>query len=289
MSYRKTVLIIPPNDAEAIMIQQLADKMGLPMIVSEQQHGASLDKGKDYVKMVKEGGYNKVIVVEMPGPQSEALLIRMGVKLLIIDHHHYTGLSRAHDKTGKLLPSSLEQFLDMFKITDAQLRSWGFKSQLVRGIGIQDRGYIWALQDEGYTQKQIQEVMAFHDSLTSHLKNPKTEKRKERLARAAWKRKKKWREFFVFTSRAQIHLRSRLSRIVVEKIGKPTPMIIVEYGRNLIYVQESPYALHLFERFGGFTFGLDRNWGYRNEPGMPKVTLRDVKKTIDIVHLKKGL
>ncbi|MBI4435066.1 hypothetical protein HY630_00175 [Candidatus Uhrbacteria bacterium] len=288
MAHKKTVLIIPPNDAEAVMIRKLADKLGIPVIESHQLHGASLDAGHDYVGEVQTGGYTRVIVVEMPGIQAEARLRKLGVTLEIIDHHHYTGLSRAHDETGQLLPSSLEQFLSMFKVTDRQLRGWGFEPRLVRGIGIQDRGYVWALQDEGYSQKEIQEVMAFHDSLIAHLHNPKTEARKEHFAKLAWNRRTKWREFWIVTTRADVQLRPRLSRLVAQKIGKPTPLIIVEHGRGLIYVQESPYALHLFECFGGFTFGLDRNWGHKNEPGERRVTLRDVKRAIDTVHGKSG-
>lgn len=287
MTYKKSVLIIPPNDAEAMMIYQLANKLNLAVIESKQLHGASLDKGHDYVAVVQKGGYDRVIVVEMPGPKAEARLRALGVKLDIIDHHHYTGLSRAHDETGRLLPSSLEQFLSMFKITDAQLKKWQLDPKFVRGIGIQDRGYVWALQDEGYSKKEIEQVMAFHDSLIAHLHNPKTEARKDRAAKIAWEHRKKWREFWVITTKADVQLRPRLSRIVAQVIGKPTPMIIVEHGRGLIYVQESPYALHLFERFGGFTFGLDRNWGHKNEPGEKRVILRDVKNAINVVHRKR--
>ncbi len=271
------------------MIRTLADKLQLPVIESKQHHGASLDTTHDYVGDVKVGGYRRVIVVEMPGPKAEARLRKMGVKLDIIDHHHYTGLSRAHDKNGRLLPSSLEQFLKMFKVTDTQLRRWGFDPKLVRGIGIQDRGYVWALQDEGYSKQEVEDVMAFHDSLIAHLKNPAQEARKERLVASAWKRRKKWREFWIITTRAVVALRPGLSRLVFYQIGKPTPMIIVEHGRGLIYVQESPYALHLFERFGGFTFGLDRNWGYKNVSGETRVTLHDVKRAIEIVHRKNGV
>ncbi len=279
-----TVLILPSNDAEAVMIQRLALMLKLPMILSKQSHGASLDKGHDYVRDVKEGGYSRVIVIEMPGPRAEARLCKMGVELTIIDHHHYTGLSRAHARVGKMLPSSLVQFMAMFKVTDMRLKQWGMEPRLVRGIGIQDRGYVWSLQDEGYSKGEIKRVMAFHDELIAHLRNPKTETRKDRVAASAWARKRKWREFFVVSTRADIQLRPRLSRIVVEEIGKPTPLIIVEHGRGLIYVQESPYALHLFERFGGFTFGLDRSWGYRNAPRGKKVTLCDVKSAINTVH-----
>lgn len=268
------------------MIRKLADKLKLPVIESKQLHGASLDHGHDYVSDVKRGGYRRVIIVEMPGSKVEAELRKRGIDLKIIDHHHYTGLSRAHDEQGRLLPSSLEQLLKMFKVTDTQLKRWGFEPRLVRGIGIQDRGYVWALQDEGYSKKEIQQVMAFHDSLIVHLHNPKTETRKEHAVTRAWSHRRKWNEFWIVTTRAHVQLRPRLSRLVAESIGKPMPMIIVEHGRGLIYVQESPYALHLFERFSGFTFGLDCNWGYKNEPGKKRVTLRDVKNAIDIVHRK---
>lgn len=269
------------------MIRKLADKLKLPVIESRQLHGASLDKGHDYVGEVKRGGYRHVIVVEMPGPKAEARLRKMGIDLQIVDHHHYTGLSRAHDQQGRLLPSSLEQFLTMFQVTDSQLKRWELEPLLVRGIGIQDRGYVWALQDEGYSKKEIKQVMAFHDSLIAHLYNPKNDASKARLVEAAWKRRRKWREFWMITTRADVQLRPGLSRLVAEKIGKPTPMIIVEHGRGLIYVQESPYALHLFERFGGFTFGLDRNWGHKNKSDEKRVTLRDVKKSIEVVHRKQ--
>lgn len=288
MNLKKIVLIVPPNDAEAVMIQRLAEKLGLPTIVSKQNHGASLDKGHDYVADVQAGGFTRVIVVEMPGPKAEVKLRKLGIEVVLIDHHHYTGLSRAHDANGKLLPSSLEQFLKMFKVTDVQMKRWGFDPLLVRGIGIQDRGYVWSLQDEGYSKAQIKQVMDFHDSLIAHLKNPKTDARKDRLVLDAWKRKKKWREFWIISTRADVQLRPKLSRIVVEKIGRPTPMIIVEHGRGLIYVQESPYALHLFERFGGFTFGLDRNWGFRND-SEKKVTLTLVKEAIETVHRKSAI
>lgn len=285
MDVSKTVLIVPPNDAEAVLIKQIAEKIGLPMIVSHQLHGASLDQGYDYVKDVLSGGYKRAVIVEMPGVKSEKKLRSLGIEVVIIDHHHYTGLARAHGSDGKLLPSSLEQFLKLLKISNKDLHQMGFDPRLVLGIGIQDRGYVWALQDEGYTNKEIKQVLAYMDELTRYMHNPKTEERKKRLAYKAWEKRKKWREFLVVTTRADIQLRPRLSRIVFEQIGKPTAMIIVEQGRGLIYVQESPYALHLFERFGGFTFGLDRNWGYRNESGGKKVTLRDVKRAVkDVSH-----
>jgi hypothetical protein len=284
MQKKETVIIVPPNDAEAILIKEISEKLGIPVIASSQLHGASLDAGHDYVCEVLKGGYKRVVIIEMPGPKSEALLRRHGIEVVIIDHHHYTGLARAHDEAGALLPSSLEQFLILFNVTDQQLKKMGFNPRLVRGIGIQDRGYVWSLFDEGYSKREVKQVLKYMDELTAHLHNPDTEERKQRLAQSAWKRKKKWREFWIVTTRADVQLRPRLSRIIVDEVGKPTPLIIVEHGRGLIYVQESPYAMHLFKRFGGFTFGLDRNWGHKNIPGEKQVTLRDVKRAIETVH-----
>lgn len=280
MTYQNSVLIVPPNDAEAVMIQQLAEKLQLPTIISHQLHGASLDKGHDYVQEVKDGGYKTAYIVEMPGLQSEQALREAGVEIVLIDHHHYTGIDRAHGPDGDMLPSSLEQFLSLFEITDDQLSSWELNPRLVRGIGIQDRGYIWALYAEGYSKEEAAAVMDYADTLTAHLHNPETEERKKQLAHEAWEAREQWNEFFVVTTHEDLQLRPRLSRIVAEELGKPTALIIVEHGRGLIYVQESDYAMGLFEHFGGFTFGLDRNWGHKQEQGEAEITLEDVQRVI---------
>ena len=54
-------------------------------------------------------------------------------------------------------------------------------------------------------------------------------------------------------------------------------MFFVEKKRGLIYVQESENAMDLFRKFGGFTFGVDHNWGFRNVPGKKSVSLKDVQ------------
>ncbi len=275
-----TLLIVPPNDAEAILISQIAKKMGLPTILSKQTHGASLDQGRDYLPEVMAGKFKRVVVVEMPGPKTEARLMKLGLEVVLIDHHHYTGLDRAHDKTGKMLPSSLEQFLRLFQLTDKKLESLGFRPRFVHAIGIHDRGFIWALQEEGYSKKEIQEFLVYHDGLLAQIQNPRTEKRKQTISKNAWKRREKWNGYLVVETRADIQLRPRLSRIVATEIGKPTALIIVERKRGLIYVQESDHAMTLFKTFGGFTFGGDRNWGYRNEKGKKQVWLREVKAVL---------
>lgn len=282
MKFVQTLLIVPPNDAEAILIRDIAQAFGIPTMCSKQTHGASIDKGRDYVSDIREGKYRRVIVVEMPGPKTETRIKKMGVELVIIDHHHYTGLDRAHDPhTGRLLPSSLEQFLRLFRISNSQLRSHGFDPFLVQGIGIMDRGFVWALQDEGLSKAHLQKVLDYHDVLLSPIRHPKTEKRKQRIAKQAWSRRERWNGYFIVRTRANMQLRPRLSRIVATQRGKPTPLIILEYSRKLLYVQESDRAMDLFFAFGGFTFGGDRNWGYRNEPGKKFITLRQIKNILN--------
>ncbi len=282
MNISKTVLVIPPNDAEAILITKIAEAIGLSMILSHQKHGASLDVEPGIVAKIKKSGCEEVVVVELPGKKTEEKIKKLGVKLTIIDHHHYTGLDRAHDvKTKKLLLSSLEQFIKLFRLTDTCIEKFGFDSFLVRGIGIMDRGFVWALLEEGYSKKQVERVLAFHDELTISLRDPKTEERKQKWTVDAWDKRKSWNGYFIVESDKDFSLRPRLSRIVAVEFGKPTSLIIIERRRKLIYVQESPHAMKLFKAFGGFTFGLDHNWGYHNEPGKKQIELKEVKKILE--------
>lgn len=281
MNLSKTILLIPPNDAEAILITKLSEAIGLPLLLSKQQHGATLDLEPKIVEKIKKSGCEEVIVVELPGTKTEEKIKKLGVKLTIIDHHHYTGLDRAHGANGKLLPSSLEQFLKIFRLTDARLLKLGFTPRLVRGIGILDRGFVWALLGEGYSKKEMQSVLKFHDELTAPLHDPKTEARKEKNVEAVWKKRKMWNGYFILETDADISLRPRVSRLIAVELGKPTSLIIIERKRKLIYVQESKHAMKLFKAFGGFTFGLDHNWGYRNEPGKKVVGLKEVKSVLE--------
>src|SRR3989339_1050517 len=155
MKKQGTVVIIPVNDAEAILIAQLAQAFGIETILSKQQHGASLDGGRDYVSLIKKGKWKQVVIIEMPGVKSEEKIRNLGCDLTIIDHHNYTGLERSHHpETGRMLPSSLEQFLKLFQMTPAKLTKQGFDPKLVKGIGILDRSFIWGLQKAHYSKKK---------------------------------------------------------------------------------------------------------------------------------------
>lgn len=277
----RSVLLIPPNDPEAVAIYRIAKAFGLPVIRSAQPHGATLDEEPDIVPLIKEGGWKRVIVVEMPGPKTEEKIRKFGVKLVIIDHHRYATLDRAHDAKGKLLLSSMEQFLALFKLTPAKLRTLGFHPRLIRGIALMDRGFVWALMDAGYSKTEIRQVTDYQMELMGSVRDLSGEVEKQKIVEAAWKKRKKWNGFLVIEDNHDIGIRAGISFLIALNIGKPTPVIMVEKRRGFIYVQESDHAIRLFEQFGGFTFGLDRCWGYKNGRGAKKITLSLLKKAIE--------
>lgn len=280
-----TLLIIPTNDPEAVQVWHLAKAMGMPVLRSRQGHGATLDKEKQLLKRVKEVGCKRVVIVEMPGPKAEESLRRAGFDVAIIDHHEYTGLDRArHPRTGKRLPSSLEQFRSMFRLTDARLKRLGFDPRLTRAIGIQDRGYVWALLEEGYSWKDVRGVFAHMDRLMDEVRDPGREEEKMAEAQRAWDAREKWDGYYVVHGRGKANLRVRLSRVVALSMRKPTPLIIVEGDRGFVYAQESDDAEALFKHFGGFTFGMGRNWGFRNAGAKRKVTVEEVQAFIASRH-----
>ncbi len=278
----RTVLIIPPNDPEAVMILEIARAIGLQMIRSAQPHGATIDTEPDIVPLIRAGEWQRIVIVEMPGPKTEAKIRKLGAELILIDHHRYPGMDRAqHPKTGRLLPSSLEQFLKLFRVNDAKLTTLGFDPYLVRGIAMMDRGFVWELFRQGYPLRDVKKVLAYQRELMATVRDQGGEDRKERLAQAAWKKRKAWRGFQVVVDGHDMGLRGRISLIIALTLKKPTPLILVEKRRGFMYVQESDFALALFKKFGGFTFGGDRNWGYHNSPGVRYVTLKDIQNALE--------
>jgi len=272
------VLIVPINDTEAVLIAKIAAAIGLPMIISWQEHGATLDKEKDLLKKIKAGNYQKIFIVEMPGIKTEVKLQQLGKQIVIIDHHQYGTLDRAHDTHGKIKPSSLEQFLKLFNLTDKKLLALGFLPRLVRGIGILDRGFVGALGRAGYSENEIKKLFVYRKKLNTIFVDPAKEIIYKKKVQEAWKKRKEWNGFFVVTINSKFGLRAYLSELIWLRSKKSPPLILVEKGRNAISVQETQSGKALLKRFGGFIFGEGNNWGYKNQPGRKKVTLIDVKK-----------
>jgi len=277
MIKKKTVVIVPTNDAEAMLIALLAEKRGFDVLRSKQSHGASLDHGRDYVEAIKKGEWQRVIVVEMPGIQTEERIRSLGCDIVIIDHHNYTGLERAfYPHSHRTLPSSLEQFLHVARITDHQLEKWGFSPKQVKGVGLFDRGFIWALQKEGYTKKEIQEVLQYEEELMGERKPLSEDKKRLEAVEETWMYHKKWKEFFLVENNSVYLLRGALSIFLALKRRKPTPLILWEKRHHRFYVQETPWAQTLYKHFGGFTYGSQQNWGYRNDQEKKKLCLDDI-------------
>lgn len=277
MNFRNKVIIIPLNDPEAVLIWQLAQALDLAVITSRQGHGASIDKSKGLIAKIKKGGWQEALIVEMPGVKTEKMLKKNGVKVQILDHHNYEGLKRAFVK-GKIKPSSLEQFLKMFKLTDKRLKELGFDPMLVKGIGVMDRGFVWQALEEGYSWRDIKKIMDYQDELMREVRDMKAEKEKITQAKKVWTGREKWNDFYVLKNNTTIGIRARLSRLMAYEMKKPTPIILVEPKRHFIYVQETGRAQDLFKKFGGFTFGMGTNWGYKYDKGEKKPNLEDVKK-----------
>lgn len=284
---KNTLLIVPNNDSEAALIILLARKLKLATLVSTQPHGARLEKEPRLLAKIKASKLPAVCVVEMPGPVVERKVKNLVKEFTWIDHHQYDFLDRAHDpRTRRPKPSSLEQFLSFFGITDAELRSWGLKPKIVKGVGVSDRAFLWGLQKEKYSSAEIKTVVKLIERLEkTNVRQPGVPPKAKvfAVARKAWKARERWHGFFVVHSLAKFGIRGELSSLLAQIYGKPTPVILVERAGNRLYVQESLKAKNLFKQLGGFTFGGIHNWGYDNTMFKPRRTLEDVKRELDLV------
>lgn len=137
-----TSLISPVNDGESRTILDIALKLNMDVRISHQPWGAMLSKEPPETF---QGLMENVMIVEIPGLEEEDRL-RLGHKVFIIDHHRYQNIDRSNPL------SSLEQFANLIGYN---LNRWQM------GVAINDRSYIYGLQDNGYTDKEIQELRQF--------------------------------------------------------------------------------------------------------------------------------
>ena len=222
-----TVLVIPPNDPEAVQIWLIAKAMGMPIVRSGQAHGANLDREKRLFEKLEKDGAGRVVIVEMPGVATEEKLRQAGYDVVIIDHHEYTGLDRARNpKTGRILPSSLEQFLKLFRLSDEKLAALGFDPRMVRGIGVLDRGFVWALRDEGWSWKEIERLLGYQEELMAMVRNRTHEAKKMAVVKKIWENRRPWKGFFIVEGDTEMSLRVRISLVAALDRKKPTPLIV---------------------------------------------------------------
>ncbi len=276
---QKSLLIVPVNDEEAFMIAELADAINMQAHRSNQPHGAKLEDEPNVLNLIKDSECDRVLVVEMPGPETEEQIRKLGKELIIIDHHRYTDLDRAHNAEGHTLPSSLEQFLDITELTDDELDKLGYNPRMVRATGLWDAGYIWALIENGYTNKEIEAFEEHKEIIEKKLGLAGISDESRQAAERAWKDRVEWNGFMIMVSADnKAHIRSSVSRLAAKRYKKRTPVIISERANKRLYVQESDRALDLYEKFGGFMFGGDKNWGYDNEEESKRLDIEDIKE-----------
>ena len=283
MKRELSLLIVPVNDPEAAMIAELGTRLGMEVLRSSQPHGARLENEIGIVDFVRENKSETVIIVEIPGPAIEDEIRALGKNLKIIDHHAYTDLDRAHDASnGELLQSSLEQFLSFAEVDDDQLRKLGYDPRMVKAIGLWDKNFFWELIETGYSKEEIKKFLAFSSqvSRTAGIEAEDDEQTKL-AAKRAWDGRIEFEGFqIIFSENPKLQIRGAISMLAALEYWKQTPMIIIEKNGKLIYVQETDIARELFNKFGGFTFGMDRCWGYDNEVEGKKVNLEDIKRFI---------
>lgn len=137
-----TTIVCPLNDGEAATIIDLTRCLGFDVRVSQQPWGARLEREPDSTfRKLKQ----HVVLVEIPGPDREEELNKSHW-VIIIDHHAYGDLDRSHPK------SALEQFAALIGYT---LNRWEM------GVALNDRGYIPALLDAGYSEKEIEAIRRY--------------------------------------------------------------------------------------------------------------------------------
>jgi hypothetical protein len=266
------------------MILVLAEKMGMAVVRSEQRHGARLDIEPEIDARILAAQKAKVWIVEIPGPEVEKRLRAAGLDVRVIDHHVYGALDRLRDeKTGHRHKSSLEQFLAAGKVTDEELREWGFDPRTVRGLGIFDDRFVQGLRDEGYTQKEIAAVIDL-GTMFSKQGNPHFAEIAE-AAEKDWKSREERKGFIIVRSNFSRDVRGAIGHLAIREGKDAVPLVVSSCGGKMIFVHRIEVAL--VERLRAeisapsFVFGAGRCWGYDNAKGdKPIITLEQVLKVL---------
>lgn len=254
------VVLLPKNDPESIVIGELCHAFSIPTVVSDQPHGAYLAAEKKIEERVRQANQNvkEIIIIEIPGIEEEEKLRKRGFQVTLIDHHRYEGLDRMHKK------SSLEQFIELFDISNEEISHAGFNPMYIKGVAVIDRSFVWGLSKEGFSQDQRKEIIEYYQSFLYKMYG-KDRKAQEQLARELYEKRKTDHGFLIIqNTNPDIGVRDALSFEIAKHYSEPVPTII--YSTKMIYVQESERAKEFYEEFGGFMYGgEDRCWGKHME------------------------
>jgi hypothetical protein len=256
-----TVLLTPINDPESLLIAKIAAGLRLPTVRSLQPHGARLEHEDNLVSRLRAAGplATHVAIVEIPGPEAEARLGALGWQVAIIDHHTYENLDR---RSGQ---SSLQQFLNIFSVTDDELRLLGLDPRIVHGVGVVDQGFLWALPGAGFSAAEAVRVRAAYLRLKEEV-DPHFSQVHAAAARA-------WQTHQVIPAEKPIvivtgqddtlHIREAVSFLIADAFAATPPWSIIREGNGQISVQDVPPGVteKLFATYGGYIFGSGVCWG----------------------------
>jgi hypothetical protein len=267
---KETVLVCPRNDEESLQILKIAEKVGIPTLVSKQPHGARLSEEESLIERIREVNpdVRTVAIVEIPGPEREHELTAEGFAVIIIDHHRYDDLDRMKQL------SSLEQFLDIFEIDDVKLEALGFEPLLVKGVGMIDRGFIWELKKEGLTAEEQKKCRDYYLSLLEELGGLRKDAVVE--AKRAWDAREERDGVSIIRSKSdEFRIREAFSFLMADLFENPPSCLIIE-GNGRLSLQDTDAAKRLHDTFGGYTFGKDRCWGFWPTDEKPAPSIEEI-------------
>jgi hypothetical protein len=243
------LLLCPKNDPESLTILRLAKAMDLASIESAQPHGATLSEEVNLEARIAEHEPKRIVIVEIPGPSEERELRDLGYEVIIIDHHQYGDIDRSQPK------SSLEQFLELYEVSDEDVKELNFDPVLINGVGAMDRGFFWAVNELDYSNEEKKRIIEHYESLLLEL-GGEERGRQEAEAEEVFEGREELGKFLYFNARkANTRLRDALSFRIAREYGRPIASIIDM--ADTLYVQETTEYEELLREFGGFTFGTN--------------------------------
>ncbi len=257
------LLLCTTNDPESLLITKIARALFLPILSSAQQHGARLSQESHLFDRVREmtSEAKTIVIVEIPGPDEEGILRKAGYEVVIIDHHTYPNLNRMQPQ------SSLEQFLHYFEISDENLLGVGFEPYLVKGVGCIDRGFLWELQKDGYSDEEARQIREYYVALEREVDPRFTEVMQ--IAKEAWEHRELHEGIWIIrSSHQQVHIRNAISFLFADAFPHEAPPAIIVEGDGKITLQDHDRAKEFFTAYGGYLFGMETCWGITPEMGV---------------------
>ena len=257
-------LLCTTNDPESLTIVRIAQELRIPLLKSEQVHGATLAKEPRLFDRIEQiQGIKHVVIVEIPGIEEEKRIADLGIEVHIIDHHTYADLDRMQNE------ASLTQFRELFEIADEDLRFAGFDPEVIRGVALIDQGFLWELTGSELSLEKQRAARAYYLSCKRDIDSNYSDT--EEAALAAWQTKEIKDDVVIIRSASPHHVREAVSFLIADAFPEAPPTSIIVEGDGRVSVQETNKAEELFVKFGGFLFGKKRCWGVTAKNRPPNV------------------